>query len=180
MDEERKPLKKDETCDQKNLRTEYKEVSGYYRTAMTFRFTTVGLYLAAVGLIARIEGISGVEKGILLLGITVPVWIIELRNRTVLRGLVERGMEIEHLWGYDQGTHAYDRFFQRIERDKKFLQKKDPDIEEPPPGKPQRFFFFTIPMPRSDLLLRLISHTNGIDLLFTFVAAYAIYLIRGT
>lgn len=82
-----------------DVRAEYTALSSYATTVVTFRFTLLGFYLAATGLI--IGGVLSKEKAALLLGLSVALWFMELRNRSLLANLAERGMQIEREhWGY--------------------------------------------------------------------------------
>ena len=80
-----------------NLRTEYSALSSYFNTVVSFRFTSLGFYLAAVGLICK-DDAPTVARGLLLLLITVSIYLIELRNRTLYKNLACRGAEIERIW----------------------------------------------------------------------------------
>src|SRR4030095_15276633 len=83
-----------------NLRAEYSALSAYFNTVVTFRFTTLGFYLAAVALICSGETPSR-SKAFVLLVITVSLYLVELRNRTLYKNVSDRAMQIEReYWGY--------------------------------------------------------------------------------
>ena len=86
--------------DPENLRAEYSALSAYFNTVVTFRFTTLGFYLAAVALICGGEAPSR-SRAFVLLVITVSLYLVELRNRTLYKNLSDRAMQIEREgWGY--------------------------------------------------------------------------------
>jgi hypothetical protein len=90
-------LMKEET---ENLRTEYTALTSYSTTVVNFRFTVLGLYLAAVGIILGGKQPTW-EIYFLLCLITICVFMIELRNQSLLKNISNRGMQIEHkYWGY--------------------------------------------------------------------------------
>ncbi len=147
--------------DQDNLRTEYTSISQFFNTVVTFRFTTLSLYLAAVGFI--FSGSLSDEKYILLIGISVPLWLIELRNRSLYKELAGRGMQIEReYWGY-KGPRAYESFYSRIMR----IKPQDSEAPDPPP-------------PANTVLwnreIRInVSHTKAFDLLYLFIIAFSAF-----
>lgn len=175
---EKDPVKQEE-CRQGNLRTEYAALASYHGTVVTFRFTVVGLFLAAAGLLISTDKIECEVKALALIGLTLPVWIIEVRNRTLLRQLTTRGMQIEMLWGY-WGGRPFEPFFQRMISDKGRMRKIDPkfdkgfrDIKPPPPEPLDWFCWRGIPY-SSRTFMRVLSHTFAIDLLFLLTLLYAL------
>jgi hypothetical protein len=155
--------------DPADIRTEYTALADYQRSVDTFRFTTLGFYLAAVGLVAgNADNRAG---GALLFGITIALALLEVRNRSLLRTINIRGLQIEReLWGRT-GARAYEGFFSgrhRIPPDP-FL---DPDAPQLPPPDESRMFGRTI--------TQYVGYTTGFDLLFLVVGAYSLYVfIRG-
>ena len=161
---------------EENLRTEYAALASYFGTVVTLRFTILGLYVAAVGLVISSEKTDERAKGLILLGLTVPTLILELRNRSVYRALVLRGIQIESHWGY-RDQRAFQPFYQRMSGNRDDLQAVDVSLcnVPPPPRVPTRFLLWERPLPEKTWLLRAISHTFGIDLLFLFVTFLAIF-----
>ena len=155
--------------DPEDIRTEYAALADYQRSVDTFRFTTLGFYLAAVGLVAgNADNRAG---GALLLGITAALALLEIRNRSLLRTINVRGLQIEReVWGRT-GSRAYEGFFSgrhRIPPDKAV----DPTAGPKPPPDESRMFGRTIS--------RYVGYTTGFDLLFLVVALYSIYVfVRG-
>lgn len=155
-----------------NLRTEYTALSSYYNTVVTFRFTTLGFFLASVGLIVNAP-IKSCHQGTLLLLITIGLWIVELRNRSLFRCLANRAIQIERdCWGYKHFTNAYHPYYSRM-----FKDKPDPegDPTHSPTTRPRfektRIFGLSISHPVSGLF----SHTIGIDIIYAGIVGYAIY-----
>ena len=145
-----------------NLRTEY-AVIGSYVTAMTgLRFQLMGLYLAAVGFIFS-RGTPSSLNAALILGVSIGLWILDLRNRDLLARHGERGRKIERAWGYGEGAFSEaggDGFFHD---------------EKVPPRL--RIFVFEFPGHRGMRWERVISHGVGIDLVFLGVIVYAVVLL---
>jgi len=147
--------------DPDNVRAEYAAVNSYSSTVATFRFTLVGFFLAAVGLVVR-DGIPR-DDALLLLALSLCLWILELRNRALLGNLSGRALQIERdIWGYS-GSRAYDGF---VSRQMKSRPADDADAPEPPRLDVTRIFFWKARLP--------VSHTLGLDLMYLSVAIYAI------
>jgi hypothetical protein len=155
--------------DPEDIRTEYTAIADYQRSVDTFRFTTLGFYLAAVGLVA---GNAANRAGAaLLLGITVALALLEIRNRSLLKTINIRGLQIEReVWGRT-GPRAYEGFFSgsyRIPPD----PAVDPTAPELPPPDESRMF--------GRAITRSVGYTMGFDVLFVVVAVYSIYMfVRG-
>jgi hypothetical protein len=91
---------------------------------------------------------------------------MDVRNRSLARTFALRGTQIERqFWGYT-GSEAYDGFFSR--------QTKLPldRAPEPPPLDPGFIWRWRLPFG--------VGYTLAIDLLFSVVGVYSLYvLIRG-
>lgn len=76
-----------------DLRLEYQAVCDYELTVSKMRFQTLSLFLAAVGFIV---GLSNPTQaiGVLLLSLSFGLWIIDLRNRTLLNRYREMGVDL--------------------------------------------------------------------------------------
>ena len=155
-----------EQSDPANIRTEYAALADYQRTIDTFRFTTLGFYLAAVGLVAG--STASRASGALLLGVTVALALIEIRNRSLLRTINLRGLQIEReLWGR-RGTRAYEGFFSGRHR---LRLDTDIDPEAPPLPPPDESWMF------GRKITHYVGYTTGFDVLFLVVAAYSVYVL---
>jgi hypothetical protein len=149
-----------DTQDEENLRTEYSALCANINQLASFRFTLIGFYVAAIGLIS--SGGSGVDKFLMLLWISLCFWILELRNRALLSNMAERGTQIEReYWGY-RGKQAYEPF---ISHWSKIRPAEDKNAGSPPPREVVSVLFFNVRLP--------VSHTLGLDLLFMGVMVYA-------
>jgi hypothetical protein len=147
--------------DEANLRTEYAAICTNLNQLASFRFTLVGFYVAAIGLIS--SGSLGNDKYILLLWLSFCFWILELRNRGLHSNMAERGAQIEReYWGY-QGKRAYEPFISHWSRIKPI---NDKTAGEPPLIDKIRVLFFNVKLP--------VSHTIGLDLLFIGVMVYSV------
>jgi len=146
-----------------DIRAEYAALSAYFGTVINFRFTTLGFFLAAVGLIVSADAPSRAHALLLLL-VALGAWIVEMRNRSIFRELADRGIEIEReVWGY-QGKDAYKPFYSR-------MLKTEPSGSSPavkPPISKTKLFFW-------EFGAKHLSHTLGIDLIFLAVHAFAIW-----
>ncbi len=85
-----------------NLRIKYNALAAYSNSVVTFRFTVLGLYLAAVGFI--LGGTPSLGKYILLCVVTFSLYIIEIRNRFLKNRLAAQSLQIEKVWGYTGNT----------------------------------------------------------------------------
>jgi len=158
------PQDKVTPIDPEDIRTEYFALSSFFNTVITFRFTTLSLYLAAVGFI--VSGTLSKEKAALLLGISIALWLLELRNRSLFHNLAERGIQIEReYWGY-RGPKAYEPFYSHMMKVRP-AREKDPEAPEPPP--------LDYPMLWSWKVKLAISHTKAFDLVYLFVVLFALY-----
>jgi len=147
-----------------NLRTEYTALSSYFNTVISFRFTTIGLYLAAVGFI--VSGSISTEKAFLLLGLSFILWLMDLRNRTLFYNLAERGMQIEwEYWRY-RGLEAYNPFYRHMMKERPPIAK-DPNAPDRPPPDFTKILFWKIA----------VGHSLSINLLFSFIILFALYII---
>ena len=81
------------------LLTEYSAVSSYFNQVINFRFVTFGFFITVVGFIFSNKPNSGdgTFSGCIIIALTVIVWLLELRNRSLSKTLTGRGMEIELL-----------------------------------------------------------------------------------
>jgi hypothetical protein len=79
--------------DPDNVREEYKALIAYHNSVVTYRFTLLGFFAAAVAFIAK----QGMEKpqALLLLSLTIALYIVERRNRVLYTQMSKRAVEIE-------------------------------------------------------------------------------------
>ena len=146
-----------EPGDPENLRTEYDALSAYFNVVVNLRFTILGLYLAAVGLI--VGGSPSLEKYFILLVLTFFVFWIELRNQSLAKNVSDRGMQIEReYWGYS-GDRVYEPFYSHQLKTPADGQKK------PEPDYPEI---------HGKVLKILTSHTIALDSLYTIILIYAL------
>lgn len=83
-----------------NIRTEYDAISAKLTQLPSFRFALAGFYLAAVAVIAK-EKPDNIHF-ILLIGLTLVLWSVDLRTRQLLDKVSNRGIQIEReLRGYN-------------------------------------------------------------------------------
>jgi hypothetical protein len=160
---------------------------------VSFRFTLIGFFTAAVGLI--ISGGRTQEAGFALVGLSVAIWLIEVRNRILLWRYAHRGMDIEEHWGYRQPSALESK-----EREASQASTAQyPNLPNPPLFHAPRFhgcteiriFFFPIKIEVDDNVKvrdlfrrkhrnlwigRIATHSVGIDLVFLMTAIYGVVL----
>jgi hypothetical protein len=135
---------------------EYQAGTATWNSLANFRFTLVGLYLAAVGLLYT--G-SRPEAGAAILCLAIPVWLIDFRTRLLLRRTQDRLKEIEH--------------------------EQSPTGQKPDEKQPTTLFYALDYAPRTFRFLgfnvphwrwreRIISYSTAIDLLMVATVAIAI------
>jgi hypothetical protein len=145
--------------------TEYKAICANLNQLASFRFTLIGFYVAAIGLIVAAN--PGKDKFALMLWISLCFWILELRNRGLHTNMSERGMQIEReYWGYNN-KRVYEPFISHWSKKPPALDSKTHDVPEPA-NEIVKFFFWKIPL--SDR----ISHSLGLDFLFLGVIVYSV------
>lgn len=158
------------TQDRDDVRSEYAAVVEYHNSTVGSRFTTAGLYVAAIGFIASAildkDATWAVRTiaSFLAWWLTFCLWVLELRSRALYTNLARRGIDIEHrAWGLVR-TEWYAGFFSR--------QYKEPptDVteEEGVPAKPgwdcPKIAWMKKPL--SEKVSHYISHSWGFDLLY--------------
>ncbi len=157
--------KSNELPGNKNIETEYHAICANLNQLASFRFTLIGFYVAAMGLIAAAN--PGKDRFALMLWISLCFWIIELRNRGLHTNMSERGMQIEReYWGY-KGERAYEPFISHWSK-KPPIQDGEAYKIAKPAKETVKFLFWKIELPD------FISHSLGLDLLFLGVITYSI------
>jgi hypothetical protein len=107
-----------------------------------------GFYLAAVGAIEHIEHPTMLNF-VLLIGLTVVLWLVDLRTRQLLANLVERGKKIEtEYWRYS-GWISHMNDTAKV-----------------------KWFIFEI-----RVATLFVNHSLGFDFMFLFILGYSIYSI---
>ncbi len=158
------PPSKIDSPNPEDVRTEYTALSSYFNTVITFRFTTLSLYLAAIGFI--VSGTLSKEKSALLIGMSVALWLLELRNRSLFNNLAERGSQIEReYWGY-KGQKAYEPFYSHMMKVRP-PKDRDPNAPDPPPLDYPTLWSWEVRIA--------ISHTKAFDFLYLVVILFALY-----
>ncbi len=151
-------MKDEETQRRHDLRTEYQAISSYFGTVVTFRFTLLGFYLAAVGVIySRVVTIGYRREKFILILLTFCTYLIELRNRSLYWNLACRGESIEAIWWGELPKNGGDDHI---------CKPYFNHMMHPVPKDFPKFFGLTL----RPLQIR---HSTGINLLFMGIAAYA-------
>jgi hypothetical protein len=100
MEEEKNPKQTNDhpKVDPQDLRVIYNSLATYSNAVVTFRFTTLSFFLAAVAF--SLGGTPSFGKYLLLAVITFSLYIVELRNRFLKNELGEEARQIQKKWGY--------------------------------------------------------------------------------
>jgi len=146
------------SVNEENIRTEYAAVSAKLNQLPSFRFALIGLYVAGVGLIASSTS-PNIWNYFLIIGLTIPLWLIDLRTRWLLINIGNRGIQIEKEWGYEGWIS------QMSNRKTSESKENDSSSVREPDGV--KLFFWKVKLPR------IISHSLGFDLLFASVCLYS-------
>jgi hypothetical protein len=141
-----KPTNDQTKVDPESLRVIYDSLAAGGRTVVTFRFTVLGFFLTGVALI--FAGTPSLGKYILLTLITISLWTLDLRNRTIKNDLDAQAKQIERIWGYTVNNN-YDY--------------------NPYPTKV--FGIITIPPKAAQYVF---THSNALDVLYFSVLLYAL------
>jgi hypothetical protein len=154
-------------------RAEHRACVDYHTALVNSRFTIAGLYVAAMGFIAAavfkpdITWDFRAAISLLACWLSVCLWILELRSRALFTNVAHRGVEIERThWGLT-GENLMVGFFSR--------QHKLPACESlsTPPDQHWRkdpdlvTIAFRPRKPLSKRLSSLVSHSMGLDLLYS-------------
>ena len=171
-----------------NVRTEYAGLIDYHNSIVTHRFTLLGFFLAAVGLIAQ-DG-TGALEACLLLVLSFALYTVERRNRVLYEQMSKRAMEIEqNYWGFNRSNQNDKRvpLFHRLR-----LQALPQKLEEELKGASQAELGEEL---KEDLDKQLAekaadrswklrgwrffpkSHTTGLNWVYIAVAGYSICVI---
>ena len=146
-----------------DVRAEYAALSAYFGTVINFRFTTLGFFLAAVGLIVSAD-VPTRAHALLLLLVASGAWIVEMRNRSIFRELAERGIEIERqVWGY-RGADAYKPLYSRMLK----TMPSEPVIGTEPPASKTKLLVW-------EFSSKHLTHTLGIDTIILGVIIFALW-----
>jgi hypothetical protein len=142
------------------LRAEYTALAAFLGTANTFRFTVLGLFLAAAGLM--LSDPTDV-KASLLLAVSLALWLAELRTRSLISHVLRRGSDIERYWNIESGTEKQfmTRFADEWETDDLSTLK---GVDRPTIC----VFLWNLPVP-------VLRHSIVIDVIFLGVAAAAVW-----
>jgi hypothetical protein len=153
------------TTEEKNVQTEYEAICANLNQLASFRFTLIGFYVAAMGLMSSAS--PDRDKFILMLWISMCFWILELRNRGLHTNMSDRGMQIERdYWGY-RGKRAYEPFISHWRKEKPV---NDPGADELSKLNKDsvKLFVWKAELPS------FVSHSLGLDLLFSGAIIYSV------
>lgn len=151
-----------------NVREEYKALIAYHNSVVTYRFTLLGFFAAAVAFIAK-QGM-GIPQALLLLFLTIGLYIVERRNRVLYTQMSKRAMEIEEKhWGFNRKDNN-DRtvpLFCRFRLDELSQQVRN--------GLPDELKKELESMGRWSIRRLTASHSVGLDIFYLSVMLYAVW-----
>ena len=172
-----------------DIRAEYSALVTYHTSLVNGRFTLAGLFVAGLGLLGGAvlrndvpprAKVLGATLGLLL---TVCLWILELRTRSLFASLAMRGIDIEHDHFGLTGRNWYSGFFTRQyavwSRQYKVTpdpSRSDPDVP-PLPGPDRVFVVFLLGRPLPNWLCKGITHSLGLDLLYAGACLFWAFVI---
>lgn len=153
------------------LIAEYSALSDYFNTIINFRMIVFGLFFTSISVLLSID-LNNLLKPIIVFILTLLIWFLELRNRSISAYLTERGSEIENRISWKDVCVPGKAFFHRMhcgkeepEEIKTILFRFDnikielPEIKKPPKClRPSKDFY-------------LITHT------FVFDVTYSVILV---
>ncbi len=140
-----------------NMRIEYGLVCSYHATAISWRFSILGFYMAATGLILSADSIP--HAGILLAVLSLAMFMVDVRNRIAFHELIRRAGEIADILGTnsEHSRSAIDAGF----------HNRSTRI---------RILFFNISVSPEGVIAKLASHSLAIDIMILCVFAYGIFV----
>jgi len=158
-----------------NLRAEYAALTDYYGKVITFRFTTFALFVPAVALFLRSDD-DPWYRYLLLFAVTLGIWIVELRNRSIYLAILDRACAIEDEWFGTEGRFNDFSFFRRLIRNRLVdAENKARQGTDRLPLRPHGFDGTQVFLSRrTQWLARFLTHTMGFDIAYVSVMAYAV------
>jgi hypothetical protein len=153
-----------------DVRTEYAALASNFNYILTFRFTLLGLFLAALGLLIGPTRNPPAELYMLVFLITCAVYIIELRTRTLYQSLRERGAQIEYVhWGQSKEATLNGFFGRQLTHLADFHAKDGPDAVKIQPPRYPSILSWNFPLSG-----KILNHSFGLDLIYLGVLVYCL------
>ena len=154
-------------------RAEHRACVDYHTALVNSRFTIAGLYVAGMGFIAAavfgpdITWDFRAAISLLACWLSICLWILELRSRALFTNIAHRGIQIErNHWGL-VGNSLMVGFFSRQHKLPEAFSISSPS-DEPRRRTPDPVTLaFRLGNPLSMRLSSLVSHSMGLDLLYT-------------
>jgi hypothetical protein len=161
--------KNDGTGVEQYLIAEYNNLTRYFSTVITFRFTTASFFIAAVALFLGLKDASFLHYLLLFL-LAIGIWIVELRNRAIFHNLLERGWAIEKNWAdHDKGDLPFLTHMTPVSAAKKY-----PSIP-----REARVFDKTRILWSPRFSGKYLTHTVGLDIVYISVLAFSLWSLLG-
>ena len=152
-----------------NIRAEYAALIAYHNSAVTYRFTLLGFFAAAIAFIAK-NGMD-IYQAALLLALTIALYMVEHRNRILYTQMSRRAMEIEQkYWTLNRSDDPADTglplfcIFRMDELPKGLIDGLSTEQKEDIKS-------------RDTFRWKVCSHSKGLDLFYFSVFVYALVQI---
>jgi hypothetical protein len=152
-----------------NVREEYKALISYHNTVVTYRFTLLGFFAAAIAFIAK-QGLD-LGQSILILVLTIALYIVERRNRFLYLQMGKRALEIEmnhwkmnRIADNDKTVSLFCRFYINEVIKLNYEVSDDLKKEAKQTSKYSSYRYFS-------------SHTIGLDIFYFSVFLYSVWSI---
>jgi hypothetical protein len=170
------------------LQTEYAQISSYHTNVITFRFTVFGFYLAAISIFFSN---FNRERAIFSILLSIIIFIMEMRNRTLSKTLEDRAREIEELL-FNEKNEQNLHFYHRLESKKekiggrffgiKFNNFAIHKSKEDKKGRQKNIKWFPKykHIKKAFYVYYLLSHSFAIDLAFILIVGYCLFYIYST
>jgi hypothetical protein len=147
------------------LRVEYTALAEYYGKIITFRFTTASFFVAAVALVLQIASPKPAHY-VLLFAVSLGIWLVELRNRSIFRSLLSRAWAIESRWATADSPPLF--------------------MNMAPSEVPEELSHGKLPLVRDETRILLLprfhapiaTHTVGFDILYLSVMSFSVWALR--
>ena len=152
------------------IRAEHRACVDYHTALVNSRFTVIGFYIAALGFLGGsvfkedIEWSAKATVSFIAVWITFCIWIIELRTRALFTNIVHRGIEIEREY-WKLGPMS--GFFSRQHKLPADIEVNITQNSKHRMNDPDQPFLGWSKNPLSKKLSRYVSHSMGLDLLFS-------------
>ena len=154
-------------------RAEHRACVDYHTALVNSRFTIAGLYVAGMGFIAAavfkpdITWDFRAAISLLACWLSVCLWILELRSRSLFTNIAHRGIQIEREeWGLIELRAQVGFFSRQYKLPADYTPGSPSDAPRRQNPDPVTIAFFPN-KPLTPVLAKIVSHSMGLDLLYS-------------